>query len=109
VKINEKNIEVIFRQMPRRVQIVEAGDAGYIIGEQVEHAAVSNLPATYERVLLSTTKSLLSPASFQETTRVLTKTAIMGNCDGLRGLKEHIIACRLIPGGTGSAFHPARI
>ncbi|MDO8439379.1 MAG: DNA-directed RNA polymerase subunit beta', partial [Telluria sp.] len=124
VKINDKHIEVIVRQMLRRVQIVEAGDANYIVGEQVERSelldendrviAAGKIPATYENVLLGITKaslstdSFISAASFQETTRVLTEAAIMGKRDGLRGLKENVIVGRLIPGGTGLAFHRAR-
>ncbi len=124
VKINDKHIEVIVRQMLRRVQIVNAGDTNYIVGEQVERSelldendrmAVENkIPATYENVLLGITKaslstdSFISAASFQETTRVLTEAAIMGKRDGLRGLKENVIVGRLIPGGTGLAFHRAR-
>ena len=124
VKINDKHIEVIVRQKLRRVQIVEAGDANYIVGEQVERLelldendrviAAGKIPATYENVLLGITKaslstdSFISAASFQETTRVLTEAAIMGKRDGLRGLKENVIVGRLIPGGTGLAFHRAR-
>ncbi|MGX4643780.1 DNA-directed RNA polymerase subunit beta' [Massilia sp. SYSU DXS3249] len=124
VKINDKHIEVIVRQMLRRVAIVEAGDTDYIVGEQVERSelleendrmdAAGKLPATYENVLLGITKaslstdSFISAASFQETTRVLTEAAIMGKRDGLRGLKENVIVGRLIPGGTGLAFHRAR-
>ncbi|MGZ5817711.1 MAG: DNA-directed RNA polymerase subunit beta', partial [Burkholderiaceae bacterium] len=124
VKINDKHIEVIVRQMLRRVQIVEAGDANYIVGEQVERSelldendrviAEGKIPATYENVLLGITKaslstdSFISAASFQETTRVLTEAAIMGKRDGLRGLKENVIVGRLIPAGTGLAFHRAR-
>ena len=124
VKINDKHIEVIVRQMLRRVQIVNAGDTDYIVGEQVERSelldendkvvAAGKLPATYENVLLGITKaslstdSFISAASFQETTRVLTEAAIMGKRDGLRGLKENVIVGRLIPGGTGLAFHRAR-
>jgi DNA-directed RNA polymerase subunit beta' len=124
VKINDKHIEVIVRQMLRRVQIVEAGDANYIVGEQVERSelldendrviALGKIPATYENVLLGITKaslstdSFISAASFQETTRVLTEAAIMGKRDGLRGLKENVIVGRLIPGGTGLAFHRAK-
>ncbi|MDN4061601.1 DNA-directed RNA polymerase subunit beta' [Massilia sp. YIM B02769] len=124
VKINDKHIEVIVRQMLRRVQIVEAGDTDYIVGEQVERSelleendrmeAAGKLQATYENVLLGITKaslstdSFISAASFQETTRVLTEAAIMGKRDGLRGLKENVIVGRLIPGGTGLAFHRAR-
>ena len=124
VKINDKHIEVIVRQMLRRVQIVNAGDTNYIVGEQVERSelldqndlmeAGNKIPATYENVLLGITKaslstdSFISAASFQETTRVLTEAAIMGKRDGLRGLKENVIVGRLIPGGTGLAFHRAR-
>ncbi|MEO8408249.1 MAG: DNA-directed RNA polymerase subunit beta', partial [Oxalobacteraceae bacterium] len=124
VKINDKHIEVIVRQMLRRVQIVNAGDANYIVGEQVERSelldendrvvAAGKIPATYENILLGITKaslstdSFISAASFQETTRVLTEAAIMGKRDGLRGLKENVIVGRLIPAGTGLAFHRAR-
>ncbi|SDF70545.1 DNA-directed RNA polymerase subunit beta' [Massilia sp. PDC64] len=124
VKINDKHIEVIVRQMLRRVQITDAGDTDYIVGEQVERSelleendrvtALGKLPAQYENVLLGITKaslstdSFISAASFQETTRVLTEAAIMGKRDGLRGLKENVIVGRLIPGGTGLAFHRAR-
>jgi DNA-directed RNA polymerase subunit beta' len=124
VKINDKHIEVIVRQMLRRVQIVNAGDTGYISGEQVERSelldtndrmrAEGKLPATHADVLLGITKaslstdSFISAASFQETTRVLTEAAIMGKRDELRGLKENVIVGRLIPAGTGMAFHAAR-
>src|SRR4051812_1797251 len=124
VKINDKHIEVIVRQMLRRVQVVSAGDTAYIPGEQVERSelldendrviAEGKLPATYENVLLGITKaslstdSFISAASFQETTRVLTEAAIMGKKDGLRGLKENVIVGRLIPAGTGLAYHRAR-
>ena len=124
VLINDKHIEVIVRQMLRRVQITNAGDTDYIVGEQVERSelleendkvnALNKIPATYENVLLGITKaslstdSFISAASFQETTRVLTEAAIMGKRDGLRGLKENVIVGRLIPGGTGLAFHRAR-
>ncbi|NMM38274.1 MAG: DNA-directed RNA polymerase subunit beta' [Glaciimonas sp.] len=124
VKINDKHIEVIVRQMLRRVQIVDPGDANYIVGEQVERSelldendrviAAGKIPATYENILLGITKaslstdSFISAASFQETTRVLTEAAIMGKRDGLRGLKENVIVGRLIPAGTGLAFHRAR-
>jgi DNA-directed RNA polymerase subunit beta' len=124
VKINDKHIEVIVRQMLRRVQVVDAGGTDYIPGEQVERSelldendlmhANNKLPATYENVLLGITKaslstdSFISAASFQETTRVLTEAAIMGKKDGLRGLKENVIVGRLIPAGTGLAYHRAR-
>ena len=124
VKINDKHIEVIVRQMLRRVQIVDTGDSGYISGEQVERSELldtndrlrgeSKMPATHADVLLGITKaslstdSFISAASFQETTRVLTEAAIMGKRDELRGLKENVIVGRLIPAGTGMAFHGAR-
>jgi DNA-directed RNA polymerase subunit beta' len=124
VKINDKHIEVIVRQMLRRVQVVDAGDARFITGEQVERAelldendrvlAEGKKPATYEHLLLGITKaslstdSFISAASFQETTRVLTEAAIMGKKDDLRGLKENVIVGRLIPAGTGLAYHNAR-
>jgi DNA-directed RNA polymerase subunit beta' len=124
VKINDKHIEVIVRQMLRRVQIANSGDSTYIVGEQVERSELFNtnerlqregkLPATYLDVLLGITKaslstdSFISAASFQETTRVLTEAAIMGKRDELRGLKENVIVGRLIPAGTGLAFHQAR-
>ena len=124
VKINDKHIEVIVRQMLRRVQITNGGDTHYILGEQVERSELfgtndkmrdqGKLPATYADVLLGITKaslstdSFISAASFQETTRVLTEAAIMGKRDELRGLKENVIVGRLIPAGTGMAFHQAR-
>ncbi|MGE8588456.1 MAG: DNA-directed RNA polymerase subunit beta', partial [Alcaligenes sp.] len=124
VKINDKHIEVIVRQMLRRVNIVDPGDTNFITGEQVERSELLNendrvlaengIPATYENVLLGITKaslstdSFISAASFQETTRVLTEAAIMGKTDDLRGLKENVIVGRLIPAGTGMAFHSAR-
>ena len=124
VKINDKHIEVIVRQMLRRVQIANPGDSDYIAGEQVERSelldtndrlrAEGKMPATYSDVLLGITKaslstdSFISAASFQETTRVLTEAAIMGKRDELRGLKENVIVGRLIPAGTGMAFHAAR-
>ena len=124
VKINDKHIEVIVRQMLRRVNITNAGDTEFITGEQVERSELLNendrvegkgeIPATYENVLLGITKaslstdSFISAASFQETTRVLTEAAIMGKRDDLRGLKENVIVGRLIPAGTGMAYHQAR-
>ncbi|MFA7393737.1 MAG: DNA-directed RNA polymerase subunit beta', partial [Pigmentiphaga sp.] len=124
VKINDKHIEVIVRQMLRRVVIVDAGDTSFIPGEQVERSELLNENdrmtdenkrlATYENVLLGITKaslstdSFISAASFQETTRVLTEAAIMGKRDELRGLKENVIVGRLIPAGTGMAYHEAR-
>ena len=124
VKINDKHIEVIVRQMLRRVVVEAAGDSNYINGEQVERSEMLNtndalraegkVPATYTNLLLGITKaslstdSFISAASFQETTRVLTEAAIMGKRDGLRGLKENVIVGRLIPAGTGLAYHEAR-
>jgi DNA-directed RNA polymerase subunit beta' len=124
VKINDKHIEVIVRQMLRRVRITDAGDTGFIQGDQVERADVltenekvvaeNKRPAVYEYVLLGITKaslstdSFISAASFQETTRVLTEAAILGKRDELRGLKENVIVGRLIPAGTGLAYHEAR-
>ena len=123
VKINDKHIEVIVRQMLRRVQITDPGDTRFITGEQVERSemldendrviAEGKRPATYDNILLGITKaslstdSFISAASFQETTRVLTEAAIMGKRDELRGLKENVIVGRLIPAGTGLAFHKA--
>jgi len=124
VKINDKHIEVIVRQMLRRVVVDNPGDSTYITGEQVERSEILNtnealqhdgkLPATYTNILLGITKaslstdSFISAASFQETTRVLTEAAIMGKRDELRGLKENVIVGRLIPAGTGLAYHQAR-
>ena len=124
VKINDKHIEVIVRQMLRRVVVENPGDSGYIAGEQVERSemldtndalrADGKIPATYTNLLLGITKaslstdSFISAASFQETTRVLTEAAIMGKRDELRGLKENVIVGRLIPAGTGFAYHDAR-
>ncbi len=124
VKINDKHIEVIVRQMLRRVAIADAGDSHFIQGEQVERSellevndaliAEDKKPATFDYMLLGITKaslstdSFISAASFQETTRVLTEAAIMGKKDDLRGLKENVIVGRLIPAGTGLAYHRNR-
>jgi DNA-directed RNA polymerase subunit beta' len=124
VKINDKHIEVIVRQMLRRVQVAQPGDTPFITGEQVERSEIldendkaiasGKIPATYDNILLGITKaslstdSFISAASFQETTRVLTEAAIMGKKDELRGLKENVIVGRLIPAGTGLAYHRAR-
>jgi DNA-directed RNA polymerase subunit beta' len=111
--------------MLRRVQVQDAGDSRFIVGEQVERSDLldendktrhdeAKQPATYEHMLLGITKaslstdSFISAASFQETTRVLTEAAIMGKRDDLRGLKENVIVGRLIPAGTGLAYHTAR-
>ncbi|MGB0662998.1 MAG: DNA-directed RNA polymerase subunit beta' [Pontibacterium sp.] len=124
VGINDKHIEVIVRQMLRKVDIVDAGDSSFIPGDQVEYQAVvaenerleaeGKLPAVYERVLLGITKaslateSFISAASFQETTRVLTEGAVTGKQDFLRGLKENVVVGRLIPAGSGLAYHAER-
>jgi len=124
VRINDKHIEAIIRQMLRKVEIRSAGDTDLIKGEQAEYARVLELnekmreegkvEATYERILLGITKSSLatesfiSAASFQETTRVLTEAAVSGKRDTLVGLKENVIVGRLIPAGTGFAYHQAR-
>ncbi len=124
VKINDKHIDVIVRQMLRKVNILNPGDTRFLPGEQVERArllgeneamvADGEEPATYERLLLGITKaslsteSFISAASFQETTRVLTEAAINGKRDMLRGLKENVIVGRLIPAGTGLAYHQDR-
>src|SRR5690606_26446280 len=124
VKINDKHIEVIVRQMLRRVNIVDPGDTSFITGEQVERSELLNendrmeaegkIPATYENVLLGITKaslstdSFISAASFQETTRVLPEAAIMDKRDERRGLKENVVVGRLIPAGTGMSYHKAR-
>jgi DNA-directed RNA polymerase subunit beta' len=124
VTINDKHIEVIVRQMLRKAEITDPGDSDFIRGEQVEHVAVleanealeaeGKQPALYERVLLGITKaslateSFVSAASFQETTRVLTEAAVTGKRDYLRGLKENVVVGRLIPAGTGLAYHSER-
>ena len=119
VKINDKHIETIVRQMLRRVRIKEAGDTDFLVGEQVEKTtfeavnarmrAEGKQEATAEPLLLGITKaslsteSFISAASFQETTKVLTEAAIWGKVDRLHGLKENVIMGRLIPAGTGMA------
>jgi DNA-directed RNA polymerase subunit beta' len=124
VKINDKHIETITRQMLRKVEVIDAGDTRFMSGEQAERvrvieenakvAARNGLPARYEPVLLGITKaslateSFISAASFQETTRVLTEAAVRGTRDSLRGLKENVIVGRLIPAGTGLAYHTRR-
>nr|AAM74071.1 RNA polymerase beta' subunit [Xanthomonas oryzae pv. oryzae] len=124
VKINDKHIEVITRQMLRKVEIVDQGNSKFLDGEQVERQRVieenarlvkrNELPAKYDPVLLGITKaslateSFISAASFQETTRVLTEAAVRGTRDNLRGLKENVIVGRLIPAGTGLAYHAGR-
>ena len=124
VKINDKHIEVIIRQMLRKVEITDPGDTTFLRGEQVDRArfheendrveAEAKIPACFEPMLLGITKaslsteSFISAASFQETTRVLTEAAIRGSSDKLMGLKENVIVGRLIPAGTGLAYHLER-
>ncbi|PZQ09234.1 MAG: DNA-directed RNA polymerase subunit beta' [Rhodanobacter denitrificans] len=124
VKINDKHIESIIRQMLRKVEITEPGGTRFLRGEQMDRARVQEeniraaardeLPAEYMPVLLGITKaslateSFISAASFQETTRVLTEAAVRGTRDTLRGLKENVIVGRLIPAGTGLAYHSQR-
>ena len=124
VKINDKHIEVIIRQMLRKVNVVTAGESSYLRGEQIDKArffemaeqleAQGKEPLTIEPVLLGITKaslateSFISAASFQETTRVLTEAAVRGLKDDLRGLKENVIVGRLIPAGTGFSHHAER-
>ena len=117
VKINDKHIETIVRQMLQKVQLVDPGDTNFLEGEQIDKFKVAEVnrrvleeggePATFEPLLLGITKaslfteSFISAASFQETTRVLTEAAIQGKVDNLRGLKENVIIGHLIPAGTG--------
>jgi DNA-directed RNA polymerase subunit beta' len=124
VGIDDKHIEVIVRQMLRKVHITENGDSSFIPGDQVEYSAFlaeneqleadGKIPAKGDRVLLGITKaslateSFISAASFQETTRVLTEGAVTGKMDTLRGLKENVVVGRLIPAGTGLAYHEER-
>jgi DNA-directed RNA polymerase subunit beta' len=124
VKINDKHIEAIIRQMLRKVEITAGGDTPFLKGEQVERAAMreendkaeaaGKIPASYDSILLGITKaslateSFISAASFQETTRVLTDAAVRGLSDNLLGLKENVIVGRLIPAGTGLAYHEGR-
>jgi DNA-directed RNA polymerase subunit beta' len=124
VKINDKHIEVIIRQMLRKVIIEHPGDTSFLKGEQIEFSQLRDendratkegkIPARYEQILLGITKaslateSFISAASFQETTRVLTEAAVNGKMDELRGLKENVVVGRLIPAGTGLAYHSER-
>ena len=121
VKISDKHIEVIVKQMLRKVEILDQGDSIYVNGETAEYVRVieknRQLKAQgkdvikYQRLLMGITKaslsteSFISAASFQETTRVLTEASITGRIDGLRGLKENVIVGRLIPAGTGFTYH----
>ena len=124
VKINDKHIEIIVRQMLRKVEITDPGESVFLKGEQMEKARVMNeneelrtndkLEAQWEPVLLGITKaslsteSFISAASFQETTRVLTEASVNSKRDDLRGLKENVIVGRLVPAGTGLAYHNER-
>ncbi len=124
VGINDKHIEVIVRQMLRKVEITDSGDSDFITGDQAELVRVleqnarlekeDKFPAKYQRLLLGITKaslateSFISAASFQETTRVLTEAAVTGKRDYLRGLKENVVVGRLIPAGTGLTHHAER-
>ncbi|MBZ5877719.1 DNA-directed RNA polymerase subunit beta' [Chromohalobacter israelensis] len=124
VVIDDKHIEVIVRQMLRKVEITDSGDSSFITGDQVEFVRVleenqrlaqeDKFPAKYDRLLLGITKaslateSFISAASFQETTRVLTEAAVTGKRDYLRGLKENVVVGRLVPAGTGLAHHAER-
>ena len=121
VRINDKHIEVIVRQMLRKAEVLEPGDTGLVPGEQVDRSRILGInetveadggePATWQPLLLGITKaslstdSFISAASFQETTRVLTEASVSGRIDDLRGLKENVIVGRLIPAGTGFAQH----
>ena len=124
VNINDKHIEVIVRQMLRKVEITSSGDSSFIKGEQAERSRVieeneklvaeGKFPAEYELMLLGITKaslateSFISAASFQETTRVLTEASVRGSSDPLKGLKENVIVGRLVPAGTGLSHHKER-
>jgi DNA-directed RNA polymerase subunit beta' len=124
VRINDKHIEVILRQMLRKVEILTSNDSRFLKGEQIEKVQVleeseqllkeGKEPAEWVSLLLGITKaslateSFISAASFQETTRVLTEASVRGSRDGLRGLKENVIVGRLIPAGTGLAYHTER-
>jgi DNA-directed RNA polymerase subunit beta' len=124
VKINDKHIEVIVRQMLRKIEVLDTGDSALLRGEQMDRGRLMDVIAkqkaegkhqsTWEPMLLGITKaslateSFISAASFQETTRVLTEAAVRGLKDDLRGLKENVIVGRLIPAGTGFAYHARR-
>lgn len=124
VKINDKHIETIVRQMIRRAELTEVGDTKFLKGEQTEVnrvleendrvAETNGMPALFQRILLGITKaslsteSFISAASFQETTRVLTEAAVSGRVDEMFGLKENVTVGRLIPAGTGLAYHLSR-
>ena len=124
VRINDKHIEVIVRQMLRKIEVTHTGDSALIKGEQLMYTQIleandklreeDKQEVRFERMLLGITKaslateSFISAASFQETTRVLTEAAVTGKRDFLRGLKENVVVGRLIPAGTGLAYHAAR-
>jgi DNA-directed RNA polymerase subunit beta' len=126
VKINDKHLEVIVRQMLQKVEITESGDTTFLVGEQVDRQEMNEAnarlkaqgkkkPAEGKPVLLGITKaslqtrSFISAASFQETTRVLTEASVQGKIDDLEGLKENVIVGRLIPAGTGAGMKRLRI
>ena len=125
VKINDKHIEVIIRQMLRKVEVTDGGDSNHFKGDQAEYADIvamnkkleeeNKFPVKFDRLLLGITKaslateSFISAASFQETTRVLTAAAVTGKIDELRGLKENVVVGRLVPAGTGLAYHAQRL
>jgi len=124
VKINDKHIEVIVNQMLRKAEVIRGGDSKYHKGEIIEMSTLlevnakleeeEKIPCDFQPMLLGITKgslvteSFISAASFQETTRVLTEAAVRGSRDDLRGLKENVIVGRLIPAGTGLAYHKER-
>jgi DNA-directed RNA polymerase subunit beta' len=121
VNISDKHIEVIVKQMLRKVEVLDAGDSSFVNGETAEYvrvieankqlAAQGKSVVTYQRLLMGITKaslateSFISAASFQETTRVLTEASTTGRVDTLQGLKENVIVGRLIPAGTGFKYH----
>jgi DNA-directed RNA polymerase subunit beta' len=124
VKINDKHIEVIVRQMLQKVEITTGGDTTLLPGEQLDYLEMmeynaklpkNGVPAEGRPVLLGITKaslqtrSFVSAASFQETTRVLTEASVQGKIDSLQGLKENVIVGRLIPAGTGAAMNRVRV
>ena len=126
MKINDKHIEVIVRQMLQKVEITESGDSTFLVGEQIDRQEMNEAnaklkatgkkkPAEGKPVLLGITKaslqtrSFISAASFQETTRVLTEASVQGKIDDLEGLKENVIVGRLIPAGTGAGMKRMRI
>ena len=124
VKINDKHIEVIIKQMLRKAEVITGGDSRYHKGEIIEYSKLvevnrkldeeNKVPCSFQMLLLGITKgslvteSFISAASFQETTRVLTEASVRGSRDDLRGLKENVIVGRLIPAGTGLAYHNER-